>query len=72
MGGGSATLTITNCTISGNEASGKNSGTGGGIRSDRPLTISNSTVSGNFANRDGGGISNGGGSATLTITKLHG
>ena len=55
------TLTINNCTISGNSA-----GTvGGGIYNDGgTLTITNSTISGNSASHEGGGIYN---SGTLTI-----
>jgi parallel beta helix pectate lyase-like protein len=64
-----ATLTVSNCTVSGNSAV-----FGGGIWNDAEggsatLTINNSTVSGNSANGTGGGILNDGlaGSATLTI-----
>ena len=67
-----ATLTINNCTVSGNSALG----VGGGICNDGQsevapavLTINNSTLSGNSAIH-GGGIFNSGfdfGSATLTI-----
>jgi CSLREA domain-containing protein len=65
-GGGilnSGTLTMTNCTVSGNSATGFGSG-GGGIRNQGTLTMTNCTVSGNGAS-DGGGISNVG---TLTMT----
>ena len=52
---GSATLTVSNCTISGNSAV---PGTGGGITNyGGTLTITNSTLSGNSA-QDGGGINN--------------
>jgi hypothetical protein len=65
-----ATLTVSNCTVSGNSA-----GFGGGIFNDgesgsATLTVNNSTISGNSAGLDGGGIWNGGnsgGSATLTV-----
>src|ERR1051325_6554413 len=61
-----ATLTLNNCTISGNLA---DHGTGGGIYNDGSggsamMTISNSTISGNSA-WPGGGICNDG---TMTIT----
>jgi hypothetical protein len=55
------TLTVTNCTVAGNSASG---GTGGGIENDGTLTVTDSALSGNAA-ADGGGIVNDG---TLTIT----
>ncbi len=63
-GGGSgisnsgATLTISNCTISGNSAP---SGSGGGIDNFNfgTLTVINSTVRGNSASSNGGGIRNG-------------
>src|SRR5206468_6006919 len=71
---GSAILTVTNSTFSGNSAGSS----GGGITnnalgaSSRPMvTVTNSTLSGNSAGIDGGGIDNfadGHGSATLTIT----
>lgn len=52
------TLTITESTISGNEAAGNSSSAqGGGIQSAGPLTIVNSTISGNRAAANfGGGI----------------
>src|ERR1043166_6264298 len=69
--GGSATLMLTNSTLSGNTASFW----GGGIYNDgsssgsATLTLSNSTLSGNSAANYGGGILNYGifGSATVTI-----
>ena len=77
-GGGilnSGTLTISNCTISGNSTLHRDgsSGYGGGIYNDASLTISNCTISGNTAPFDnfydtqgyGGGIYNTG---LLTIT----
>ena len=45
------TLTLTNCTISGNTAR-----YGGGIKNHGPLTLTNCTVSGNSASSDGGGL----------------
>jgi len=66
FGGGvenSGTLTLTNCTISGNSAS---TDTGGGIENLGTLTVINSTFSGNSANSsNGGGIENLG---TLTVS----
>jgi hypothetical protein len=66
-GGGLAnlggTLTLANCTVSGNSAP-----FGGGISNTGTLTLTHCTVSGNSANRDyglGGGISNTG---TLSLT----
>lgn len=75
-GGGisnSSTLTIDNCTISGNRVGSTSSHSfgngGGGIYNSGPLTINNSTISGNSAtsyrsNAFGGGIYN---SGALTI-----
>ena len=76
---GSATLTVTNSTISGNHAAAPTGvGNGGGIYNDgsyggATLTVTNSTFSNNFANlagpSGGGAIYNDGhvGSATLTV-----
>ena len=65
--GGYNTLTLTNCTISGNSAI-----EGGGIFGDSStLTLTNCTISGNSANYVGGGInvsSRTGGYNTLTLT----
>jgi Domain of unknown function (DUF5050)/Thrombospondin type 3 repeat len=60
-----ATLTVSNCTFSGNSAN-----YGGGIDSVGVLTVSNSTFSGNSAGSGGGGIDNAGtfASATLTVS----
>ena len=63
VGGGiwnRATATLTNCTFSGNEATGD----AGGIYNTGTMTISNSVISVNSAVFNGGGIRNGG---TLTI-----
>jgi CSLREA domain-containing protein len=57
------TLTVSNCTISGN--SGGNTGSGGGIASYGTLTVINSTISGNSTTAYGGGIFNA--YATLTV-----
>jgi hypothetical protein len=56
------TLTVSNCTISGNRADviGLFADKGGGIFNGGTLTLSNSTVSGNQAFGYGGGIFNGG------------
>jgi len=76
---GSATLTVTNSTISGNHSAAPHgAGNGGGIFNDgyygsATLTVTNSTFSDNFANlagpSGGGAIYNYGefGSATLTV-----
>jgi hypothetical protein len=54
------TLTVTNCTLSGNSAT-----YGGGILNYGTLTVTNSTLSGNSAGALGGGIWNQG---TVTVT----
>jgi hypothetical protein len=68
-----ATLTVSNCTLSGNSAGFGGGGIfnfGGGFGS-ATLTINNSTLSGNSAS-SGGGIYNDGnaGSATLTVNNI--
>jgi hypothetical protein len=68
-GGGiynAGTLTVTNCTLSGNWASGF-FGEGGGIYNVGTLTVTSSTISGNYSAYYGlgGGIGNAG---TLTLT----
>jgi hypothetical protein len=60
------TLTVSNCTISGNSGTGSVNNEGGGITNFGTLTLSSSTVSGNSAAL-GGGILNGDGN-TLTVT----
>ncbi len=55
------TLTLANCTVSGNSANALN---GGGISNEGTLTITNSTISDNTASSAGGGIANFG---TLTL-----
>ena len=83
-GGGilnSGSLTISNCTISGNYATdqgkpysggggstGWTGGVGGGIHNFGGLTISNSTVSGNTADLDGGGLLNDGSMTIINST----
>ncbi|MCK4639966.1 MAG: T9SS type A sorting domain-containing protein [Candidatus Marinimicrobia bacterium] len=65
----SATLTLKNCTISGNNADGF----GGGICNDSgTLTMTNCTVSGNTAGEYGGGICNYGGTLTMTNCTVSG
>src|SRR5262249_20198043 len=59
-GGNNTTLTVTNCTLSGNSASI----TGGGIYNRDALTVTNSTLSSNAASFDGGGFYNYPGSNT--------
>jgi hypothetical protein len=58
-------LTLTNCTVSGNAASD-----GGGIYNYGLLTLINSTVSGNTADRRGGGIFNDAAILKLTNTTV--
>jgi hypothetical protein len=62
---GNGNLTMTNCTVSGNEALGgsvpgyniySRLGSGGGISSAKVLTMTDCTISGNMAEGDGGGI----------------
>ena len=75
-----ATLTLSNCTISGNNATGTYyccdhycdcsysvGGNGGGIYNDGSLALSNCTISGNSANEAGGAIFNNT-DATLTLS----
>lgn len=79
LGGGiindSSTLTVSNCTISGNSASGT-FGLGGGLYNDVPfgngsLEVLNCTVSDNSAGDNGGGIYNYGGSYTATLKVIN-
>jgi len=65
LGGGAisnpgGTVTVTNCTFSGN-----NSYYGGAIANGGTMTVTNSTFSGNHSSSGGGGIDNGG---TLTVS----
>ncbi len=57
-------LTVTNCTFSGNSATGS-FGEGGAIYNDGTLTVNNSTFSGNSATHPGGAIYSNG---TVTVT----
>ena len=74
MGGGiavdsGATLTVSNCILSNNVASTPyGDGYGGGISNYGQLTVSGCTLSHNSAGTSGGGISNNGTSATLTLS----
>jgi glucose/arabinose dehydrogenase len=58
--GSTGTVSIEDCTLTGNTAN-----VGGGISNDGTLTVSDSTLTGNFSSADGGGIFNLG---TLTIS----
>jgi len=62
-----ATLTITNCTISGNVA-----GLGGGIFNNGMLTITSTTISGNFSSNGGAAYNSGGGTLTITNSTVSG
>ena len=61
--GGSATLTMNNCIISGN----KTSADGGGIYNEGPLIITNSIIDLNSSSARGGGIKN---DDTVTLTNV--
>jgi uncharacterized repeat protein (TIGR01451 family) len=64
------TVSLTDCTVSGNVASGY--GQGGGILNGGTVVLTSSTVSGNTAGSPGGGGGTGGGVAndgSLTVTK---
>ena len=71
-----ATLTVSNCTVSGNSTPTDSFGQGGGIFNDgsfgsAPLTVINCTISGNAAvPGTGGGITNYGGTLTITNSTL--
>jgi hypothetical protein len=70
-GGGIAnygTLTLTNATVSGNNASSY----GGGIANKATLTLTNDTISGNSVIGDGGGISNVDGTVMVSTTTFSG
>jgi predicted outer membrane repeat protein len=58
-----ATLTLTNCTFTGNHAASR--GSGGAVASDGTLTVRDSSFAGNSSAANGGAIANGG---TLTLT----
>jgi hypothetical protein len=65
------TLTITNSTVSGNVAVAQ---PGGGVYNGGPFTLTNSTVSGNrvATNREGGGVQNYAGTATIVQSTVSG
>ena len=66
-----ATLTVDNCTISGNTAEGR--GWGGGILNyGGALTVQNSTISGNCDSYIGGGIANWSGTTTVNNCTISG
>ncbi len=70
---GGGDLTITNSTISNNNATGGGSDGGGVYNSGVNLTITNTTISGNMAGDEGGGICNeGGGTATISESTISG
>ena len=62
------TLTLSNCTISGNTTSSDSSRGGGIYNTGGTVTITNCTISENSADIYGGGICNAGSSSTLTVT----
>jgi hypothetical protein len=74
-GGGIAnegTVTLQNCTISGNSAGnfGPGGSAGGGITNGGTVTVRNSTISDNFAPGGGGGIAQGGMASTLVQNSI--
>ena len=74
QGGGiynNGTLTLTNCTVSGNTAVGGEGRGGGGVYNNGTLTLTNCTVSGNTAPY-GGGILSAEGVLTLTNSTVSG
>jgi CSLREA domain-containing protein len=71
-GGGIAnvsTLSVSNCTVSGNSCNIVCIG-GGGIYNSGTLTVSNSTLSSNSSSTDGGGIYNDAGTITVSNSTL--
>jgi len=64
------TLTMTDCTVSGNKAGTSGGGIYNGIGG--TLTMTGCTVSGNMAGYDGGGINNNGGTVTMTNCTVSG
>lgn len=58
------TLTMTSCTVAGNEET-RHNGAGGGISNGGTLTMTNCVIADNVARNNGGGISN---TASLTMT----
>ncbi len=66
------TLTLTQCTLTGNSASDSASDSGGAIYNSGTLTLTQCTLSGNSATNDGGAIVASGGTLTLTQCTLSG
>ena len=67
------TVTLNNCTVSGNAvSSGESYGAGGGIYNDGAATLNNCTVSGNTNDMYGGGIYSGQGTLTLNNSTVSG
>src|SRR6266446_3513095 len=62
-----STVTVTNCTLSGNSA-----GLGGGMFNGGPLTIGSTTISDNSASNGGGIYNSGGSTTTLTNSTVSG
>jgi len=62
-----STVTVTNCTLSGNSA-----GLGGGMFNGGPLTIGSTTISDNSAANGGGIYNSGGGTTTITNSTVSG
>src|SRR5213080_2625467 len=62
-----STLTVTNCTVSGNTA-----GLGGGMFNGGPLTIDSTIISDNSAANGGGIYNSGGGTTTITNSTVSG
>ena len=68
-----ATLTLTNCAVHNNHASGGGTASGGGIYSNQSqLTFNGCTVDSNTATGDGGGIYTTGSSLTIDRTTITG
>lgn len=72
----SVTLTLVQCTVSGNSATFRDGGGihsfGGGILRGNKFTMSQSTVSGNTAERTGGGIFTGGAAVKISQSTVSG
>jgi hypothetical protein len=66
------TLTLHNCTVSGNGFTPNYSGSGGGIYNAGTLTITGSILSGNFASFGGGIFNAAGGTLSMTGSTLSG
>ncbi len=68
------TVTLSDCTVSGNESNLGSSGNGGGIGANvgSDLTINNCTISGNTASASGGGIATSNGTLTISNSTISG